>query len=386
MMADRKLVAGGHIMCPEEEWPVGWILVEDGRIIGMKAGEAPRLNDVEVIDARGHYVVPGFIDMHAHGAVGHRAIDGEAESLRMIAQYYAQHGTTAFLPTLETASAERIMFALETIADMVGQPTGGAAILGAHLEGPYFNPAKCGVQDTRYIRRADRAEATAFMDTGVVRLIALAPEYQDNHWLIEEAARRGIVVSAGHTEAGPEDIEKAVRLGLRQSTHTFNAMVGLHHRNPGTVGAVMANRAITCELIADGHHVHPITMDILIRAKGLDRVILITDAVSQAGLPDGTYDQDGMTVVVRQDRIQLPDGTLAGAACMLDHNLRQIMYAAKLSLREAWPLTSLNAATQLRIADRKGKLAEGYDGDMVLLDEHYHVTLTMVNGRTVFKA
>jgi len=369
-----------------EQWPIGWILVENGQIIEIEAGNAPRLDDVQMIDASGHYMVPGFIDMHAHGAAGYSTLDGTRESLCMIAQHYATHGTTAFLPTLETASSEQTMAALKAVADMLGKSTGGAAILGAHLEGPYFNPAKSGAQDSLYIRRADRAEAEAFMDTGVVRLIALAPEYPENQWLIEEASRRGIVVAAGHTVAGAEDIAKAVRLGLRQATHTFNAMVGLHHRNPGTVGAVMAERAIYCELIADGHHVHPVAMEVLVRAKGLDRVIIITDAVPEAGLPEGVYNGHGRTVVVKEDRIQMTDGTLAGAACMMDHNLRQIMAAAKLSLAEAWPLTSLNAATQLGIDNRKGKLAEGYDADLVLLDQNYHVALTMVGGHTVFKA
>lgn len=385
-MTTRKLIYGGHVMHREGEWPVGWILVEDGRITAMQAGNPPAAENVDVIDARGHYVVPGFIDMHTHGAMGYSTLDGEAESLRIIAQYFAKHGTTAFLPTLETAPFEQTMRALKAIADLMGKPTGGAVILGAHLEGPYFNPARCGAQDARYIRRADQAEAEAFMDTGIVRLIALAPEYPENHWLIEEASRRGIVVAAGHTEAGPESIAEAVQRGLRQATHTYNAMVGLHHRNPGTVGAVMAERAIYCELIADGHHVHPVAMEVLVRAKGLDRVIIITDAVPQAGLPEGEYETHGVAVVVKQDRIQLADGTLAGAACMMDHNLCQIMRAAKLSLSEAWPLTSLNAATQLGIDNCTGQLVEGHDADIVLLDENFHVTLTMVKGTTVFKA
>lgn len=385
-MGDRKLVTGGQILRPGEAWPVGSILVEDGHIIEMQAGDAQGLGDVETIDARGYHVVPGFIDMHAHGALGHSTLDGDTDGLCIIAQYYAAHGTTAFLPTLETAAFEQTMLALKAIADRMPHSTGGAAILGAHLEGPYFNPAKCGAQDVRYIRRAERTEAEAFMDTGIVRMIALAPEYPENQWLIEEASRRGIIVAAGHTEAGPEEVATAVLLGLRQATHTYNAMVGLHHRNPGTVGAVMAERAIYCELIADGHHVHPVAMEVLVRAKGLDRIIIVTDAVPEAGLPEGVYDAHNRTVVVSEDRIQMTDGTLAGAACMMDHNLRQIMRAAKLSLAEAWPLTSLNAATQLGLDHRKGKLAEGYDADIVLLDENLQVALTMVTGNVVFKA
>jgi N-acetylglucosamine-6-phosphate deacetylase len=232
----------------------------------------------------------------------------------------------------------------------------------------------------------DREEATAFMDTGVVRLIALAPEYPESHWLIKEATSRGIVVSAAHTEAGPDELAAAVSLGLSQVTHMYNAMTGLNHRNPGTVGAAMVSDKLHCELIADGTHVCPIAMDVLIRTKGLERVIVITDAVSQAGLPEGEYDMGGRKVIVGQDRIQLPDGTLAGASSMMDRNLRQIMEAARLSLSQAMPLMSLNAARQLRIEDRKGKLVPGYDADIVLLNSDHEATMTLVQGRIVFKS
>ncbi len=384
-MAAQVLIHGGHVVRSEGDLPEGWLLVEGGRIVRMGAGEPPDLPGARRIDASGRYVLPGFIDVHVHGAVGCDTMDGSPESLCKMARYYAQHGTTAFLPTTWTESRSKTMAALQAVAEVMGRPTGGAAILGAHMEGPYINPEKRGAQDPRHVRRADVEEATAFLDTGVVRLIALAPEFSENQWLIEHAAARGIVVSAAHTQAGPEDIDRAVALGLRQATHTFNAMDGLHHRKPGTVGAVLTNDAVICELIADGVHVHPLVMKLVVRAKGLDKVILVTDAVSPAGMPDGDYLFEDRPVVVREGRVLLPDGTIAGSTLVMDEGLRQIMRAAGLSLSQAWPLVSLNAARQLGIADRKGRLAEGCDADIVLLDADYQVQMTMVGGEVVFE-
>ncbi len=387
-MALQTLIYGGRIVCPDgkDDALNGWLLVEKGRIAALGAGAAPDLPGAAQIDASGCAVVPGFIDMHVHGALGHDTMDADPEGLRVMAQFYARHGVTAFLPTTWTESRSKITAALEAIRSLVGKPTGGATILGAHLEGPYVNLRKQGAQDPRFVRRADREEALAWLDMGVIRLIALAPEFPENHWLIEEATRRGITVSAAHTEAGPEEIACAVQLGLRQVTHVFNAMVGLHHRNPGTVGAVLTEDAIICELIADGIHVHPVVMNLVVRTKGRDRVILVTDAVSPTGMPDGEYPLEDRIMRVKNGRVILPDGTLAGSILTMDAALRNIMAAAKLTLSQAWPLASLNAARQMGIADRKGMLAVGHDADLVLLDAEGCVRLTMVEGEVVYRA
>ena len=187
-------------------------------------------------------------------------MDASADALRTMAQFYAQHGVTSFLATTWTDSRPRIQAALEAIAAAQGRQPNGATLLGAHIEGPYLNPERCGAQSTTYIRRADRDEALAFLDTGVVRLMALAPEFPENHWLIRECVRRGITVSAAHTAATYEQMRAAVAMGLTQATHTGNAMTGLHHREPGTLGAVLTLPEINAELIADNIHVHPAVM------------------------------------------------------------------------------------------------------------------------------
>lgn len=362
----------------------GNLHAEAGQIVALGAFRIPE--GVRVVDAGNGWLLPGFIDVHVHGGVGREAMDADPDGLRQLARFYAEHGVTSFLPTTWTAPHEDIMAALETIAVVQQEGTGGAAILGAHVEGPYLNPARCGAQDSRQIRRAGRDEALAILDTGIIRLLALAPEYPENHWLIDECARRGITVSAAHTAATYADMQQAVALGLSQTTHTYNAMTGLHHREPGTLGAALTMDSISCELIADNVHVHPAAMNLLYRAKGPDRTLLITDAVRGAGLPEGTsYDQDGRPVVVRDGAAYLPGDTLAGSTLTMDRALRNFIAATGAPLEVVWPTTSRTAARQLGLDGRKGSLEVGKDADLVLLDANLDVRLTVVGGQVVYE-
>ena len=362
----------------------GNLHAEAGQIVALGAFRIPE--GVRVVDAGNGWLLPGFIDVHVHGGVGREAMDADPDGLRQLARFYAEHGVTSFLPTTWTAPHEDIMVALETIAVVQQEGTGGAAILGAHVEGPYLNPARCGAQDSRQIRRAGRDEALAILDTGIIRLLALAPEYPENHWLIDECARRGITVSAAHTAATYADMQQAVALGLSQTTHTYNAMTGLHHREPGTLGAALTMDSISCELIADNVHVHPAAMNLLYLAKGPDRTLLITDAVRGAGLPEGTsYDQDGRPVVVRDGAAYLPGDTLAGSTLTMDRALRNFIAATGAPLEVVWPTTSRTAARQLGLDGRKGSLEVGKDADLVLLDANLDVRLTVVGGQVVYE-
>ena len=362
----------------------GNLHAEAGQIVALGAFRIPE--GVRVVDAGNGGLLPGVIDVHVHGGVGREAMDADPDGLRQLARFYAEHGVTSFLPTTWTAPHEDIMVALETIAVVQQEGTGGAAILGAHVEGPYLNPARCGAQDSRQIRRAGRDEALAILDTGIIRLLALAPEYPENHWLIDECARRGVTVSAAHTAATYADMQQAVALGLSQTTHTYNAMTGLHHREPGTLGAALTMDSISCELIADNVHVHPAAMNLLYRAKGPDRTLLITDAVRGAGLPEGTsYDQDGRPVVVRDGAAYLPGDTLAGSTLTMDRALRNFITAAGAPLEAVWPTTSRTAARQLGLDGRKGSLEVGKDADLVLLDANLDVRLTVVGGQVVYE-
>jgi N-acetylglucosamine-6-phosphate deacetylase len=383
----RILIKNARIYTPNDVWDPGWMLVEAGLIRLMQPGEPPEFPQGFIdrsLDAQRLHLLPGLIDIHVHGAVGCEVLDGSPDKLCEMARFYAMHGVTGFLPTTWTASREDILKALTAVGQVMGPVEHGAAILGAHLEGPYLNPARCGAQDVNLIRPAERSEALEFLDSGLVRMMTLAPEIPENKWLIDECVRRGVTVAAGHTSIGFAELEGLSRRGVRQMTHTFNAMTGLSHREPGTVGAAMAVNEIDCQLIADNIHVHPAVMKILVNAKGRSRVILITDAIRGAGLPDGDYALDDRVITIKDGAVRLPDGTLAGSTLTMDKALMNIMAAAQLSLAEAWPMTSLNAARSIGISNRKGSLEAGKDADLVLLDDACKVAWTMAAGRIVW--
>lgn len=361
-----------------------WLRCVKGKIDAVGAGDFAAAAHDQVLDAQGLPVLPGFIDLHVHGSAGHEAMDASVEGLRAMAQFYARHGVTSFLATTWTDSQARIQHALEAVA--AAQQTelsGGAQVLGAHLEGPYLNPARCGAQSTTHIRRASHAEALPWLEMNVLRLVALAPEYPENHWLIRECQRRGITVSAAHTAATYDEMREAVALGLTQTTHTYNAMTGLHHREPGTLGAALTAPEIRCEVIADTIHVHPAALRLLWLAKGADRVILITDAVRSAGLPDGEYPIDDRVVVMRDGVVRLPDGTLAGSTLTMNRALANFMDATGESLTAVWQASSLNAARAIGLEASKGSITVGKDADLVIVDDRLNVKCTVVAGRIV---
>jgi len=383
------LIHNAHVFSPAGEWQPGWLLAESKTIQAIGAGHPPEFEANETIrqiDASGWKLLPGFIDLHVHGAVGIEVMDGSPEGLREIARFYASHGVTAFLPTTWAASREDILGALRAVAEVAGRVQDGATILGAHLEGPYLNPDRCGAQDVGQIRRVDRAEALEFLETGLVRLLALAPEFPESLWLIDECVRRNVTVSAAHTLATYEQMQIAVAHGLTHVTHCFNAMSGLGHRQLGTVGAAMALPQINCELIADNIHVHPAAQKILVDVKGTSHVILVTDAIRGAGLPDGEYRIDNRTVTIQDGAVRLPGGTLAGSILTMDVALKNVLQASGRPLSEAWQMSSLNAARAIGISARKGSLEAGKDADFVLLDEDFMVRMTAAEGEIVFQA
>jgi N-acetylglucosamine-6-phosphate deacetylase len=386
--AKRSLIYNARLFTPHNPGQTGWLVVKDGQIHLIGFGQRPRLPahaDVQEIDAQGKQLLPGFIDLHVHGAMGHEVMDASPSGLEEMARFYASHGVTSFLATTWTASRDAITKALEVVEEMQGPIQNGATLLGVHLEGPYLNPVRCGAQDINLIRRAEREEALEFLDSGVIRLLALAPEYDENLWLVDECVKRGITVSAAHTTANYEQMQNAAAHGVTQVTHTFNAMQGLGHREPGTVGAALTIPQISCELIADNIHVHPAVQRILVDVKSPAGVILITDAIRAAGLPEGEHMLDERSVNIREGAVRLADGTLAGSILTMERALQNLCAATERPLSELWVTSSLNAARAIGISSRKGSLEVGRDADLVLLDESFQVHFTMAQGEMVYQ-
>jgi len=368
----------------------GWVLVRGDRIARVGQGALPSLGVGERIDLGGQALAPGLIDIHVHGALGHDTMDAAPVALQEMACFYARHGVTGFLATTMSNPPVAIMAALRNIAQMQALGTGGAALLGAHVEGPFLDPDRAGAQDPGHIRPAQADEYLGMFATGVIKLLTLAPEYTPNQELIPFAVEHGAAVAAGHTRASYDVMCRAVELGISQVTHLFNGMEPLHHRQPGVVGAGLSLDGLSCQIIADNIHLHPAVLKIAVRAKGPQGILLVSDAMSGAGMPDGDYDLGGQAVAVREGVARIASGpakgALAGSTLTLDRAVRNIMAAADLTLAQALPMATSSPARSIGLSDRKGSIAAHKDADLVALDGDLNVTLTMVAGRIVYSA
>ena len=362
------------------------LIIEGGRIRDITRTTRSNSN---VNDAREHIVAPGFIDIHVHGAQRADTMDGSVKSLRTMARFFAQHGVTGFLPTTMTAVSGDIVAALRAIKRVTTAPPhpnplppgeGTARILGAHVEGPFVNPKRCGAQPPEFMRPADPREYLPWFDMGIVKLITVAPEMPGVMDLIAHATQRNIAVAIGHTDATYEQAQTAFAAGANQCTHTFNAMRGLHHREPGALGAVMANTSVFAQLIADNVHVHPGAMAALYRCKGADKIAVITDAMEAAGGGDGEFKLGAHRVFVRNSVARLKNGALAGSTLTMDAAFRNIIAATGCSLVEASRMCSHTPACTIGLGERKGLIAPGYDADLVFLDQDLRVVRTLVGG------
>jgi N-acetylglucosamine-6-phosphate deacetylase len=311
-------------------------------------------------------------------------MDATPDALHAISRFLAQHGVTGFYATTMTASHKETLAAVRNAALVTAETLPGARLLGVHLEGPYLSPDFPGAQMKEHVRDPDLAEFEELVAAGPVRLITLAPERPGAATLMERALAQGIVVVLGHTAATYNEATDAIRRGASQATHTFNAMTGLHHRQPGMVGATLSNDAIYAQVIPDNIHVHPAAMAILARCKGADRTLLITDAIRAAGLPEGAAELGGQSVTVRDGACRLADGTLAGSIVTMDLALRNFLRAADWSLAHGWPVSSRSAARSLGLDDELGTVAPGYRADLVLLDRNLDVVATVVDEKLVY--
>ena len=382
------LIINAQIITEETVIPHGWLRVRDGMIDAIGEGiyegsdAIDTIGTIDTIDATGLTLTAGYLDIHVHGGNGYEAMDASLSALDELSLFYARHGVTGFLPTTWTADGAPILKALQAIADHQNQVT-GATIWGAHVEGPYINPKKPGAQSPHMIRPADLDEFAAWQATGVIKLVTIAPEFEQNEALLNYCVGQGIAVTAGHTDATYAEMERAVRLGLGATTHTYNAMRPLHHREAGTVGAALNMDALRCEVIVDGVHVEPHAVDILYKAKGADRLMLITDAVRGAGLAHGTtYLQDGRTVTV-QEAAYLDDGTLAGSTLTLDRAVQNLARFTGKPITEIWRCASLTPARWIGVDHVTGSIKPGKRADLVLLDADLNVKMTIVKGNLI---
>ncbi len=357
-------------------------LLFDERIVNI--AEDYKMNESEfeeVIDAGNKYLSPGFIDVHIHGCLGNDTMDDNDSSILNVSKGIAATGVTAFLPTTMTMEFSIIEKTIERIRRVMNSEQ-GASILGCHLEGPFISNEYKGAQDGRYIIKPDFSSIEGFSD--VMKIITIAPEQEGSGEFIESCVRHGIVAAIGHTKASYEQTIRAIQKGVSHSTHTFNAMSPLHHRNPGAVGAVM-DSTVSCELIADNVHVNPAVQRILLKVKGIDKIILVTDAMKACLLAEGVYELGGQKVLVKGEEARLTTGNLAGSVLTLNKALKNFIYNTGVSLNEAVRTVTENPARVLKIYDRKGSICIGKDADLTLFDEGFNISGTYVKGKKVYE-
>lgn len=337
-----------------------------------------------VIDAGGQFVSPGFIDIHTHGAMGHDTMDADPQGLEAMGRSFASHGVTGFLATTMTMDWEKISKALEIARGINKKNTSGARLLGCHLEGPFISSQNAGAHDPNFIEAPDFMHVDEFSD--IIRIITVAPELENIEDFIKKCLEKNIVVSIGHSHGNYEAAIKAMKLGAGSVTHTFNAMTPMNHREPGIVGAALSNRDVFCELIADNIHIHPAVQDIFLRAKGIDKVILVTDSMRACSMGDGLYELGGLSVVVRDESARLKNGTLAGSILTIDRALKNFRDNTGISVADAVRTVTANPARLLGMEDLIGSIEKGKLSDFVIHDCNFKVLYTIVNGTLNYTA
>lgn len=379
-----KCIVNGTLLLPNGEAEGRVLAFEGGRIAGILDAPVP---GAQIIDAGGGYVSPGLIDVHIHGFMGMDASNGDFDELKTMSRRLASWGTTGWLPTtmtLKWPALEGCFTAVRrAMAASLNGDWHGAQVLGCHAEGPFINPAKKGAQDGGAIQAPDLEKLAPWTD--VVRLMTVAPEVEGALPFIRGAADKGVVLSMGHTAATAAQALAGIDAGITHATHTFNAMPPLNHREPGAVGAALSDDRVYCELIADTFHVSPLLYPLMARQKG-DRLVLITDSIQVAHLPDGPHDQSGQTVIVDGIRCRFPDGTIAGSSLTMDRAVRNFRRHTGLALWQVVNMASLYPARSVGMETRKGSLEPGKDADILITDRDFFVRRTWVRGECVCDA
>jgi N-acetylglucosamine-6-phosphate deacetylase len=381
------VLAAGAVHTPDERLAHGWVHVRDDRIAAVGSGPPRKTGAPVVALPEGAILVPGFVDLHVHGGGGAQ-VGPDPDAIAEVARFHARHGTTALLATTVPASEAALTQTVRAVAVTAGDtPRGRARVLGSHLEGPFVSPARPGALEVRHLRAPDRAELGRLLDAGkgTVRTIVVAPELPGALDLIAAAAGAGVLVALGHTDATYAEALAGIEHGARVATHLFNAMRPLHHREPGVIGAALADARVTAELIADGVHVHPAALALAHAAKGARGLALVTDAMQAAGLADGDYALGDQAIVVAGGEARTAAGALAGSTLTMDRAVRVAVEEAGIPLADALTMASATPAALLGLGDT-GRIAPGARADLVVLDAQLRAIGTMVGGQWAFRA
>ncbi len=385
------LLRNARLVLPDRIAESASILIEHGRIsriIDSSTHHSIEANSV--IDLAGVTLFPGFIDIHIHGAVGVDVMDATAEDLHRVGEFLAEHGVTAWMPTLVPSSVDKYIQATRAIGELLDENGSlRSRVLGVHYEGPFVNGEQCGALHREYFRRFTIFEALDTLPTiqhvGAKHMMTVAPEIDGGIVLIKELRKRNWIVSIGHTRAEPSVLDEALKAGAQHMTHFMNAMTPLHHRTMGAVGWGLVHDDLTIDIIADGIHVDREILRLIVRSKGPERISLISDAIAAAGEGDGDYQIWGEKITVKNGRTQNLRGSIAGSVITMLEAVH-MMLSLDFSEYEVARMAALNPARILGIARDCGSIEEGKRADLVALDDSNNVWLTIIGGQVAFAA
>ncbi|KAA9029974.1 N-acetylglucosamine-6-phosphate deacetylase [Niallia endozanthoxylica] len=384
------LLRGMQIYAEDQMIESGYMLLKDQKIV--EYGPIEKVSSSEeywVIDVpSGYKAIPGLIDVHIHGVNGADVMDATFDALETMTTALPKEGTTSFLATTMTQSQTIIENALMNAGNYIQdhQQPGKAEILGIHLEGPFVNKVRAGAQPVNFIVNSniDDFKKWNALAKQSIKLVTLAPELPGGLEMVRFLKENGIIASIGHSDATYEEVIQAIEAGANHVTHLFNQMRGLHHREPGVVGAAFLQEELKAEIIVDGVHVRPEMVNLAFQQKGKHGLILITDAMRAKCLKNGIYDLGGQAVTVADGKALLKDGTLAGSILKLGQALKNMLNFAGCTLEDTIKMASTNPAKQLNLFNRKGSIATGKDADIVILDENLEVAMTFCRGECAF--
>ncbi len=407
MLEKKTLVfKNAKIITPMRVIDNGVLIVDEGKIFDLGPGNEIKIpKNARIVDVDGKYLAPGFIDIHLHGGGGADTMDATQKAMEKISVAHAKGGATSIVPTTTSAPMDDIIKAVKVIELVKKRRLPGAQVLGAHIEGPYFSMEQRGAQNPEYLKNPKPEEYLQLLDEyDCILRISAAPELEGGLKLGRELKKRGIVASIAHTNATYQDVLAAIEAGYTHVTHMYSGMSGLKRNNAyrisGVIESTLLLDELTTEIIADGHHLPPSLIKLIIKAKGIDRVSVITDAMSAAGLGPGKYCVGGLDAIVEANVAQefevpeekgnyvaklLSRDSFAGSVATMDRCVRNIVKLVGLSIQDALKMATLNPAKVIGVDKKKGSLTKGKDADMVILGEDVNVIMTIVGGIIVYR-